>query len=372
MIGQTIDRYRIESKLGEGGMGVVYKARDTHLDRDVAVKILPADKVAEPTRKQRFIREARAASALNHPNIVTLHDVGSRDGLDFMILEYVAGRPLNDVIPSGGMPVASALGYAIQMADALTAAHGAGIFHRDLKPSNVMITTDGRAKILDFGLAKLAEPAGTSPDAPTVAAPLTEEGMVIGTVSYMAPEQAEGRPTDARSDIFSFGIVLYEMTTGRRPFDGRTPLSILHEILHQEPTPPLQINSAIPPDLERVILRCLRKEPARRFQTMADLKAALEDVAAESRSPPRATARTMSRTTSRWMPLLVAVSLAGVAIAGFLAWTRRKPEASPMPLTATALTTFAGVERYPSFAPDGRQIAFSWNGLNGDNEDVWC
>ena len=367
MIGQTIDRYRIESKLGEGGMGVVYKARDTHLDRDVAVKILPADKVAEPTRKQRFIREARAASALNHPNIVTLHDVGSRDGLDFMVLEYVAGRPLNDLIPSGGMAVATVLDHAIQMADALAAAHGAGIFHRDLKPSNVMITPDGRAKILDFGLAKLAEPAGVSPDAPTVAAPLTEQGMVVGTVSYMAPEQAEGRPTDARSDIFSFGIVLYEMTTGRRPFDGRTPISILHDILHQEPTPPLEINSAIPPDLGRVILRCLRKEPARRFQTMADLKAALEDVAAESRSPPRATARA----TSPWMPLLVLLSLVAVAIAGFLAWTRPRPEASPTPLIATALTTFAGVERYPSFAPDGRQIAFSWNGLNGDNEDVY-
>ena len=217
MIGQTLDHYRIESKIGEGGMGVVYGARDTHLDRPVAVKVLPPDRVADPARKQRFVQEARAASALNHPNIVTIHDIRSQDGVDFIVMEYVEGKTLDERIPARGMRPTEALKSAVQIADALAKAHGAGIIHRDLKPSNVMVTEEGRVKVLDFGLAKLLEPADYSDEAATLTAgPLTEEGAVVGTAAYMSPEQAEGRKLDGRSDIFSFGSVLYEMVTGRK------------------------------------------------------------------------------------------------------------------------------------------------------------
>src|SRR5262249_42218463 len=219
MIDQTLDHYRIESKLGEGGMGVVYKARDTHLDREVAIKVLPADKVADPTRKQRFVQEAKAASALNHPNIITIHDIRSSDGVDVIVMEFVEGKTLDELIPAKGLRPALALRYAVQISDALAKAHGAGILHRDLKPSNIMVSEEGRIKILDSGLAKLFEPGESSHDAATLTArELTEEGAVLGTAAYMSPEQAEGRKLDGRSDIFSFGSVLYQMLTGQRPF----------------------------------------------------------------------------------------------------------------------------------------------------------
>src|SRR4029453_17515444 len=283
MIGQTLGHYRIESKLGEGGMGVVYKVRDTRLERSVAIKGLPPEKVADPGRKQRFIQEARAASALNHPNIITIHDINSESGVDFMVMEYVEGQTLSELIPSKGMRAAQALKYAVQMADALAKAHTAGIVHRDLKPSNVMIPEEGRVKILDFGIAKLTEAAESSPDAPTVTArQLTEEGAVVGTTAYMSPEQAEGSRLDGRSDVFSFGSVLYEMVTGQRPFGGNSRLSVLSKILNEDPKPPSQQTPAIPPELDKIVLRCLRKDPARRYQTMADLKVALEDVDEES------------------------------------------------------------------------------------------
>lgn len=372
MIGRTLDRYRIESKLGEGGMGVVYRARDTHLNRDVALKIIPPEKVAESTRKQRFIREARAASALNHPNIVTVHDVRSHDGIDFIVLEHVDGRALSEMIPPGGLPLPLALRYATQMADGLAAAHAVGILHRDLKPSNVMITSDGRAKILDFGLAKLVEPADTAPDAPTMAGPITEEGVIVGTIAYMSPEQTEGHAVDSRSDIFSLGIVLYEMATGRKPFAGNSRVSLLHSILHEEPPPPRQANAGISIDLEKVILRCLRKDPSRRFQTMVDLKAALEDLRAESEtvvSGPRWRGR--DRKLWLWLPAAIAALLA--IASAWLAVSRRSEggRESATPANAVALTTFAGVERYPSFSPDGNQVVFTWTGLAGDNEDLY-
>jgi eukaryotic-like serine/threonine-protein kinase len=368
MIGRTLDRYRIDSKLGEGGMGVVYKAYDTHLNREVALKIIPPEKVAESNRKQRFLREARAASALNHPNIVTVHDLRSDDGIDFIVMEHVEGRPLSEIIPPGGLTVALAIQYAEQIADAIAAAHSAGILHRDLKPSNVMITSEGRAKILDFGLAKLAEPASVSPDSDTVAAPLTEEGMLVGTVAYMSPEQTEARSVDGRSDIFSLGIVLYEMTTGRKPFVGNSRVAILHSLLHDEPPPPRQSNIGIPVDLEKVILRCLRKDPARRFQTMLDLKAALEDLRAESQTLITGPSAGV-RKSKRW--LIATMSVAGVAAGTWLALSRPWVRAGGTPASPVAFTTFAGVERYPSFSPDGNQIVFTWNGQDGNNEDLY-
>jgi serine/threonine protein kinase len=363
MIGQTLDHYRIESKLGEGGMGVVYKARDTHLDRPVAIKVLPADKVADSGRKQRFVQEARAASALNHPNIVTIYDIRSQDSTDFIVMEYIAGQTLDELIAPKGMRPAQALKYAVQIADALAKAHGAGILHRDLKPSNVMVTDEGRIKILDFGLAKLLEPAESSDGTILTAQPQTEEGSVMGTPAYMSPEQAEGRKLDGRSDIFSFGSVLYEMVTGRKPFTGDSRLAMLTKILSEDPTLPSQLGTSIPPELEKIIMRCLRKDPARRYQTMADLKVVLEDVEEESGSGNKVQQLPLRR---RWVAVLL--------VAGFVAWWAwrawRAPE-STEPLRAVPLTTLPGVAHYPSFSPDGNHVAFTWNGPKQDNRDIY-
>jgi serine/threonine protein kinase len=366
MIGQALSHYRIESKLGEGGMGVVYKARDTHLDRPVAIKVLPADKVADAGRKQRFVQEAKAASALNHPNIITIHDINSCEGVDFIVMEYVEGKSLDKLVPSKGMRPTQALKSAVQIADALAKAHGAGIIHRDLKPSNVMVTDDGRVKILDFGLAKLLEPAESSPEAPTLTArSLTEEGAVVGTATYMSPEQAEGRRIDGRSDIFSFGSVLYEMVTGRKPFAADSRLSILIKILNEDPTPPSQLVTSIPPELEKIILRCLRKERARRYQYMADVKVALEDVEEESASGPQVTAVPSKR---HWV---WAALVPLVLVAGYFAWQAWRASQRAEPLRAVALTTFPGKELYPSLSPDGNHVAFAWNGPKQDNFDIY-
>src|SRR5688572_23143526 len=229
MIGQTLGHYRIESKLGEGGMGVVYKARDTHLDRPVAIKVLPAEAVANPEHKRRFVWEAKAASALNHPNILHVYDIDSDHGVDFIAMEFVSGKTLDHLIGGKGLGIGETLKYSIQMSDALAKAHSADIVHRDLKPANVMITDEGLVKVLDFGLAKLTEQSNDNAGATASLnrAPQTEAGSILGTVSYMSPEQAEGKKVDARSDIFSFGSVLYEMLTGRRAFEGETKFSTL-------------------------------------------------------------------------------------------------------------------------------------------------
>jgi serine/threonine protein kinase len=362
MIGRTLDRYMIESQLGHGGMGVVYKARDAHLDRTVAIKILPPDKVADPARRQRFVHEAKAASALNHPGIVTIHDIRSEQGIDFIVMEYVRGKTLEQTIPSKGLPVTT-VRYAIQIADALASAHGAGIIHRDLKPSNVMVLEDGRIKILDFGLAKLVEPEDSS-DAITRTASLTGEGLVVGTAAYMSPEQAEGRRLDARSDIFSFGSVLYEMLTGTQPFTGDSRLSVLARIVGEDPTPPTRLGAAIPAELEKIVLRCLRKDPARRFQTMADLKAALEDLEEELRSGAQAE----RRLHRRWIGAAV---LPALLIAGLIAWRASRAPTGTEPLQAVPLTTLPGVQRYPSFSPDGDHVVFTWTGPKQDNTDIY-
>jgi len=365
MIGRILDHYRIESKLGEGGMGVVYKARDTHLNRPVAIKVLPPEKVADPSRKQRFVQEAKAASALNHPNIVTIHDIRSDGGVDFMVMEYVDGKTLDELIPAKGLRPNEALRYGIQAADALAKAHGAGILHRDLKPSNIMITGEGRLKVLDFGLAKLLDPEVPTPEGATLTArPQTEEGAVLGTAAYMSPEQAEGRKLDSRSDIFSLGTILYEMSTGRKPFTADSRLGLLTKIVNEDPKPPSQLAPSIPADLERIIQRCMRKEPARRWQTASDMKVALEDVEAESlsgQSSPAASRR-------RWVWALLALIL---PVAGYFAWQALRSLQHEEPLQAVALTTLAGVESTPSFSPDGNHVVFSWNGPKLDNRDIY-
>lgn len=273
MIGQTLGHYRIESQLGQGGMGVVYKARDTHLDRFVALKVLLPEKVADPERKRRFVQEAKTASALNYPNIVTIHDIAHEGGMDFIVMEYVPGKSLAELAAGQGLALKEAVQYAVQIAGSLAAAHEAGIVHRDLKPANVMVTEKGLVKVLDFGLAKLVERGGEA-EATVTLDRLTREGTIVGTVAYMSPEQAEGRRVDARSDIFSFGAVLYEMLTGRKAFEKGTSLSTLRAIAAEEPAP---CPAEVPSELQRVITRCLRKNPHERFQHTADLKLALEE-----------------------------------------------------------------------------------------------
>jgi serine/threonine-protein kinase len=269
MIGKTISHHKIVEKLGEGGMGVVYKARDTHLDRYVALKVLPAEKVADPDRKRRFVQEAKAASALNHPNIIHVYDIDQAEGTDFISMEYVDGRTLDKLIPPKGMPLDEALKYADQIADALAAAHAAGIVHRDLKPANVMVTEKGLIKVLDFGLAKLSPLAGIE-NTQTV----TVAGTISGTLSYMSPEQAEGRPVDGRSDIFSFGAMLYEMASGVRAFERDSGITTLAAVLHEQP-PPLR---NVPPDLAAIISRCLCKNPGDRFQRAEEIRQALQQL----------------------------------------------------------------------------------------------
>jgi len=364
MTGRTIAHYQILEKLGEGGMGVVYKARDTHLDRFVAIKVLPPEKVADPSRKARFVQEARAASALNHPNIVHIYDISSDGGRDFIVMEYVAGKTLDQLIPRKGMRLSETLKCAVEMADALAAAHAAGIVHRDVKPANVMVSEQGRVKVLDFGLAKLTEPVAGE-EAPTQ----TTEGAIVGTVAYMSPEQAQGLPVDARSDIFSFGAVLYEMTTGRRAFQGDTKISTLAAIINQEPAP---LGAETPHDLEKLISRCLRKQPARRFQHMDDVKIALEELKEESDSGKLASSTALQPAAPKRRRWLVAAAVAAVLTVVALAWLYLRP--SPRretPLKVTPLTSSAGLESEPYFSPDGNEVVFVWNGEKGENFDIY-
>jgi serine/threonine protein kinase len=278
MVSQKILHYQLVEKIGAGGMGEIYKAQDSRLNRLVAVKILSPGLSTDPERRRRFFQEAQAASALNHPNIITLYDIISEGDLQCIVMEYIAGKTLRDLIPAGGLPPTQALQYGTQIASALTAAHSAGIIHRDLKPSNIMVTTSGLVKVLDFGLAKWVD-TGLSGQAgeqeSTTEAALTREGSIIGTVSYMSPEQAEGKHVDARSDIFSFGDVLYEMVTGKRAFEGRSGISTLSSILRDDVRPIHEAAPEVPPLLEQIILRCLPKDPAARWQSMKEIEGVL-------------------------------------------------------------------------------------------------
>jgi serine/threonine protein kinase/Tfp pilus assembly protein PilF len=284
--------YEILALLGAGGMGEVYKARDTRLRRVVALKILPGNTVVDADRRRRFLVEAQAASQLNHPNIVTIHDISEEDGVLFIAMEYVVGATLAQAIASRTLPLKTAQKYANEIADGLAAAHVAGIVHRDLKPTNIMITEDGRAKLLDFGLAKFVD-AGQSPEETKTDTQLTQSGEIVGTASYMSPEQAEGRELDTRSDIFSFGLVLYEMLSGQRAFAGGSWISTLAAILHEEPRPLRAVNAEISRAFEELVGRCLQKNPADRFQSMAEVREALAEAAMAGAIVPRRNAGDM-------------------------------------------------------------------------------
>jgi len=287
VIGKTLSRYKVLAKLGEGGMGEVYLAEDTELGREVALKILPPMAEASPERLERFRREARAVASLNHPNIVTLFNVEESDGRRLIIMERVEGKSLDRLIPPGGMPLAEVFSYAIPMADALASAHDKGITHRDLKPANVMVTAEGQIKVLDFGLAKLAAETGpisfedAPTEVPTRSAALTGEGMVMGTAPYMSPEQLKGQEVDPRSDIFSFGILLYEMVTGKRPFQGDSGIELASSILKDRPSSVAESRADLPRHLGRIIQHCLEKDPERRFQSAKDVRNELEGLRAE-------------------------------------------------------------------------------------------
>jgi predicted Ser/Thr protein kinase len=289
MIGQTVKHYRIEETLGKGGMGVVYRARDLRLDRPVALKFLPAEFTRDPERKRRFFQEARAASAVNHPAIAQVYDVDEDDGAAFIVMELVQGKTVRRLLENRELDLLGALEIALQVAGGLAGAHEAGIVHRDVKAENIMVTPDGHAKILDFGLAKLLEPPGGDRESPsrddisnleTLAR--TQAGMVLGTIRYMSPEQARGLAVDHRSDIFSLGVVLYEMVTGQPPFSGASPVDTLHAIAFEETRPATALKANLPPSLQRVIGRCLRKRREDRYgdarELAADLKAVQREV----------------------------------------------------------------------------------------------
>src|SRR5205807_4740608 len=274
--GETLLHYRIVAKIGEGGMGHVYQAEDTKLGRLVALKFLPPDTIRDEKAKQRLMREARAASALNHPNIVTIYSIDEQDGLDFIVMEYVSGETLKDVVHRGAIEFPQVLEVGEQVADALAAAHSLKIIHRDIKPANILLTPRGQAKVLDFGLAKVIRPLPEKMDkeAPTMH-DLTAKGAILGTISYMSPEQTRGELLDERSDIFSLGCVLYEAATGKLPFSGLSILSTLHEIAAVEHPAPSTVNPDLPRDFDQIIGQALAKDRDRRYSSATEIKEAL-------------------------------------------------------------------------------------------------
>jgi serine/threonine protein kinase/Tfp pilus assembly protein PilF len=287
LIGKTLGHYQIVALIGRGGMGEVYRAHDTKLDRDVALKILPAEMATDPARLERFEREAKTVAGLNHPHIVTLHSVEEESGLRFLTMELVEGRSLDELLTAEGLPLAKVFEIGIAVADALAAAHERGIIHRDLKPANVMLTHDGRVKVLDFGLAKLTEdPRTTSQQAATTIAPITADGVVVGTAPYMSPEQLRGKDVDFRSDLFSLGILLYELATGKRPFDGETNADVISSILKETPPAVTHLKPDLPRHLGRIVTQCLEKDPRDRFHSAIDIRNQLRMLRRESESTP--------------------------------------------------------------------------------------
>ena len=336
---RTILQYQLVERIGAGGMGEIYKARDTRLNRFVAMKALSAGMAADPDRRLRFVQEAQAVSALNHPNIITIYDIVDDGATQYMVIEFVDGKTLLELIPKGGMPVPLVIRYGSQIAEALCAAHAAGIVHRDLKPANVMITGTGLVKVLDFGLAKMIDWAATDPDGATVTmspAPLTIEGTLLGTVNYMSPEQAEGKKLDARSDIFSFGAVLYEMLTGKAAFHGDSVLATLTSVLRDQVQPIRELAPDIPAELERIVNDCLKKNPGDRVQSMQEVQLALAALRQQSDSGALYNVPPVLLPARRSGPSpLAAIALFLVIAAGGGYWWMTTHRAAPPPAPVT-------------------------------------
>jgi eukaryotic-like serine/threonine-protein kinase len=376
--GVVLSRYRIIDRIGAGGMGEVYKAHDSSLDRFVALKILPPELVSREDRLQRFVQEAKTASALSHPNIITIHEIGQAEvdngagpeTVHFIAMELVDGETLRKKIHRERRSLRSLLDYLAQSADGLAKAHVAGVVHRDLKPDNIMVTEDGFAKILDFGLAKLLEGRATIPGSADEATELREktaEGVILGTLGYMSPEQVEGKPVDARSDVFSFGCILYEAVTRKKPFDGESGVDVLHKILHQEPEPLADLAPDAPWELRRIVRRCLAKEPDRRYQSMRDLANELRDLVDDfDQLSPGSGSRALSGASAAiphrsprplmWAAVGVAV-LAFALLAGFLLQQNFRPQVPQRNITIRPLTSSGNVAG-GVISPDGRYLAY--------------
>ena len=307
--GTKLGPYEIQSPLGAGGMGEVYRARDTRLGRDVAIKVLPEALAHEADRLRRFEQEARTVAALNHPNILGIHDIGVHDGAPFLVSEFLEGQTLREKLASGPMPARRAIEYALGIAQGLAAAHEKGIVHRDLKPENVFVTRDGRIKVLDFGLAKLVRPEENHETAVTLTNQATLPGAVMGTVGYMSPEQVRGEATDPRSDIFSFGTVLYEMLTGKRAFKRETSAETMTAILREEPQALNDTGWQGPVELQRILARCLEKNVERRFQSASDLAFALESLSGTSAATTTAKSVPQPKSRRAWLPWVIAAAL---------------------------------------------------------------
>src|SRR5271170_4295638 len=320
--GAKLDSYEVLGLLGAGGMGEVYRARDSVLKREVAIKVLPSFVSQDPDRLRRFEQEAQAAAALNHPNILAVHQFGVFEGAPYLVSELLEGSTLRQVVQRGPMPVRKAIDYAVQIAHGLAAAHEKGIVHRDLKPENLFVTKDGRVKILDFGLAKLKqhqpEPDGPAPAIAPTMTQKTEPGMVMGTAGYMSPEQVRGKTVDHRTDIFAFGAILYEMLTGQRAFQRSTSAETMTAVLNDDPPSISQIVQTTPPGLQRVVHRCLEKNPDQRFYSAHDLAFALEALSDSGSSATTATVPVSSR--RRWILAAGAAAITAIAVALVLWW----------------------------------------------------
>jgi hypothetical protein len=373
MTGQTITHYEVLEKLGGGGMGVVYRARDLHLNRFVALKFLAPELTRDARAKQRFIQEAQAASALDHSNICTIHEIAETpDGQSFIVMACYDGETLKDRIERGPLKLDDALDIAIGIGNALVAAHDSGIIHRDIKPANVMLTRRGEVKVVDFGLAKLIGEIGVARTG------VTQPGATVGTVAYMSPEQTLGGAVDQRTDIWALGVVLYEMVSGRRPFDGGQPASILHAVAHEPPAPLTSLRTGVPIDLDRIVMRALAKAPNDRYQSAADLISELRQLRHASDRVAIAAEIAPSVSHGRWTwrsaaALLVALVLLGAgSVYGFRG---RNPDRVPAFANLVQVTSAIGVEDYPAWSPGGRTLAYEAGGggpsTSDTNWDIW-